>query len=175
MYVVIRKTYKFDFILNFVKMDNKEELYKKAKEEINTRIATLEKGNIVPRMATIVAVLKNTMPHYFWCGFYFAEEKEMIAGPYQGPSACPNIGYQGVCGASAKKKETVVVPDVHSFPGHIACDARSNSEIVVPLVDGKGRIIAVFDVDSDKKDAFDEVDRKHLEEIMPLLLDGELN
>ena len=72
----------------------------------------------------------------------------MIIGPYQGTAACPNIAYSGVCGASAKKKETLVVPDVHKFPGHIPCDERSNSEIVVPLFDKQGRVIAVFDVDS---------------------------
>src|SRR3989338_9898251 len=108
-------------------VQQKEELYKKAIKEIETRILTLEKGIIVPRMATIVAVLYEKMPHYLWCGFYFAEEKEMVIGPYQGTVACPNIGYSGVCGTSAKKKKTLIVPDVHEFKGHIVCDERSNS------------------------------------------------
>ncbi len=125
-------------------------------------------------MATVVAVLKNTMPHYFWCGFYFAEEKELVVGPYQGSSACPNIAYSGVCGRCAKKKETVIVPNVHEFPGHIPCDERSNAEISVPLLDKQKRTIAVFDVDSAEFNAFDVIDRKYLEKIMPILLEGEI-
>ena len=152
---------------------NKEELYTKAIEEIKTQLITLEKGIIVPRMATVVAVMKQTFPYYLWCGFYFAEEKEMIAGPYQGNVACPNIAYTGVCGVAAKKKETLIVPDVHKFPGHIVCDERSNSEIVVPLLDKEGRLIAVFDVDSQDKNAFDETDKKFLEQLMPFLLEGD--
>jgi len=149
----------------------KKELYEKAIAEVKERLSTLEKGIIVPRMATVVAVFKNMMPYYLWCGFYFAEEKEMIAGPYQGTTACPNIAYTGVCGGAAKKKETLIVPDVHEFPGHIVCDEKSNSEIVVPLLDGEGRLIAVFDVDSSVLNVFNEVDKKFLEELMPLLLE----
>ena len=151
----------------------KEDLYKKAIKEIDEKLKDLDKGIIIPRMATINAVLKNIMPHYFWCGFYFAEEKEMIIGPYQGTCACPSIAYTGVCGTSAKSKESIIVPDVHSFPGHIACDERSNSEIVVPLLDKQGRVIAVFDVDSKEKNAFDDIDRKYLEQLIPVLLEGE--
>lgn len=153
----------------------KKELYEKAISEIKTQLSTLEKGIIVPRMATIAAVMKEVMPYYLWTGFYFAEEKEMIAGPYQGAVACPNIAYTGVCGTAAKKKETLIVPNVHEFPGHIVCDERSNSEIVVPLLDDKGRLIAVFDVDSDSPEAFNEVDKKFLEELLPILLDGEIS
>ncbi len=151
----------------------KEQLYEKAMLEIKSNLVTLESGIIIPRMATLVAVLKNVMPHYLWCGFYFAEEKEMVVGPYQGTTACPNISYAGVCGAAAKKKQTVIVPDVHKFPGHIVCDAHSNSEIVVPILDKAERIIAVFDVDSSSFNAFDEIDKKYLEKLMPLLLEGE--
>lgn len=153
--------------------DSKKELYEEAIAEIKERLATVENGIIVPRMATVTAVLKEKMPHYSWCGFYFAEENEMIIGPYQGKIACPNISYGGVCGASAKRKETVVVPDVHDFPGHIVCDENSKSEIVVPVRDARGMVIAVFDVDSTELNAFDEVDRKHLEQLMPLLLEGD--
>ena len=154
-------------------MIEKEQLYKEAIEEIKERLSTLEKGIIIPRMATMTAVLKNKLPHYFWCGFYFCEENELIVGPYQGTSACPNIEYSGCCGTSAKTKEPVVIPDVHAFPGHIECDPRSNAEIVVPILDKEGRVIAVFDVDSTEKNAFDEIDRKYLEELMPLLLEGD--
>ena len=152
---------------------NKEELYKEALNRIKEELKTLEKGMIVPRMATIAAVLNEKMPHYKWCGFYFAEEKEMVIGPYQGTYACPNIPYTGVCGTSAIKKETVIVPDVHKFPGHIVCDEHSNSEIVVPLIDKRGMVIAVFDVDSNDLDAFDETDKNNLEKLMPILLEGE--
>lgn len=152
-------------------VERKRELYERSLEEIKERVKDVD--SVVPRMATVAAVLKNTMPHYFWCGFYFAEEKEMIIGPYQGSSACPNIAYSGVCGTSAKKKQTLVVPNVHDFPGHIACDERSNSEIVVPLFDDKKRVIAVFDVDSSELAAFDEVDKEYLEKLMPILLEKE--
>jgi len=154
-------------------MTDKEKMYEEAMEEIKDRLGTLEKGIIIPRMATMAAVLKNKLPHYFWCGFYFCEENELIVGPYQGTSACPNIEYSGVCGTSATKKEAVVVPNVHEFPGHVECDPRSNSEIVIPLLDKEGRVIAVFDVDSTELNAFDEVDQKYLEQLMPLLLEGD--
>ena len=156
---------------NFPSSVTKKILYNNAISEIKERVKDVD--SVVPRMATVVAVLKNILPHYFWCGFYFAEEHEMIIGPYQGTAACPNIAYSGVCGASAKKKETLVVPDVHKFPGHIPCDERSNSEIVVPLFDKQGRVIAVFDVDSTFFNAFDEIDREYLEKIMPILLEKE--
>lgn len=151
--------------------EKKRELYDKALKEIKERVAGVD--SVVPRMATVAAVLKNIMPHYFWAGFYFAEENEMIIGPYQGTSACPNIAYSGVCGTSAKKKETIIVQNVHEFPGHIACDERSNSEIVVPLIDDHGRVIAVLDVDSSELNAFDEVDKEFLEKLMPILLEKE--
>ena len=150
-------------------MKNKEELYKKAIAEIKER---LEKADtLIPRMATVTAVLKNTMPTFFWCGFYFPEEDELIVGPYQGTSACANIAYSGVCGSCVKKKETIIVPDVHKFPGHIPCDERSNAEIVVPVIDNEKRIIAVFDVDSTELNAFDKTDKKYLEKIMKILLE----
>ena len=149
----------------------KRELYEKAIYEISERIKDVY--SVIPRMATVAAVLKNIMPHYFWCGFYFAEENEMIIGPYQGSCACPNISYGGVCGTAARKKETIIVPNVHEFPGHIACDERSNSEIVVPLISDREMVIAVFDVDSTELGAFDSVDKEYLEKIMPILLERE--
>ena len=150
----------------------KRKLYDKSIFEIRERVKEVD--SVVPRMATVASVLKNTISYYFWCGFYFAEENEMIVGPYQGTTACPNIAYTGVCGASARKKETIIVPNVHEFPGHIPCDERSNSEIVVPLFDSAGRVIAVFDVDSTELNAFDHADKEYLERIMPLLLEKEI-
>ena len=152
--------------------NKKRDMYEKALEEIRDRVKDVD--SVVPRMATVSSVLKNIMPHYSWCGFYFAEEDEMIIGPYQGTTACPNIAYTGVCGTSARKKETVVVPNVHEFPGHIPCDERSNSEIVVPVMDNEERVIAVLDIDSTELNAFDEVDREFLEKhIVPILLERE--
>ena len=148
----------------------KRALYEKALEEIKDRVKDVD--SVVPRMATVASVLKNIVPYYFWCGFYFAEENEMIIGPYQGTTACPNIAYTGVCGTSARRKETVIVPNVHEFPGHIPCDERSNSEIVVPVMDEQDRVIAVFDADSTELKAFDEVDKEFLEKhIVPILLE----
>jgi GAF domain-containing protein len=118
--------------------------------------------------------LRTHLPYYFWCGFYFAEEGEMVIGPYQGSTACANLDYQGVCGTAVKRKESIVVPNVHEFPGHIVCDERSNSEIVVPLIGEKDMVIAVLDVDSTELGAFDDVDKDFLEkELMPILLDSE--
>ncbi len=148
---------------------DKETLYKKAIKEIRERLVNT--SGIIPRMATVAAVLKNTLPYFFWCGFYFAEEEEMVIGPYQGTSACANIAYSGVCGAAARKQATVVVPDVHKFPGHIPCDDKSKAEIVVPVADSGGRVIAVFDVDATEVEAFDQVDKKFLEQIIPIVLE----
>lgn len=150
---------------------DKDTLYTEAIQEIKKRLEPVDKGEIIPRMATVAAVLKEKIPYYFWAGFYFAEENELVVGPYQGPSACPNISYSGVCGSSAKKKETLVVPNVHEFPGHIACSDQSNSEIVVPIIDSAGILIGVFDVDSTELNAFNEKDQEYLEQIMPLLLE----
>jgi len=98
----------------------------------------------------------------------------MVVGPYQGSTACASIGYEGCCGTAAKNKETLIIPNVHEFPGHIACDERSNSEIVVPLIHEQGTVIAVLDVDSTQLNAFDDVDKNFLEnKIMPVLLNCE--
>jgi len=147
----------------------KETLYTQALKEIKERLH--HTAGIIPRMATVAAVLKNTLPYFFWCGFYFAEEDELVIGPYQGTSACANIAYSGVCGTAARREETVVVPDVHKFPGHIVCDEMSKSEIVVPVKDEEGRVIAVFDVDASDVNAFDQTDKRFLEQIIPIVLE----
>lgn len=152
-----------------MQLKEKETLYKQAIKEIKERVGNT--SGIIPRMATVAAVLKNTLPYYFWCGFYFAEEDELIIGPYQGTSACANIAYSGVCGTAARKEETVIVQDVHKFPGHIACDENSKSEIVIPVKDDEGRVIAVFDVDASEFSAFDITDKKYLEQIIPIVLE----
>lgn len=123
----------------------------------------------VARMATIAAVLSHKFDYFFWCGFYFLHEDRMIVGPYQGPVACQVLQGTGVCLAAVEQNKSIVVPDVHKFPGHIACDSRSSSEIVVPVRDSNGTIVAVLDVDSASLDSFDETDRIHLEIITALI------
>ncbi len=121
-------------------------------------------------MATIVAVLHHKMDYFFWTGFYLLEDGELIVGPYQGPVACILLEKdKGVCWAGVNKGETIVVPDVHQFPGHIACDSRSNSEIVVPLKAADGSVYGVLDVDSSELASFDEIDARWLEKILNLL------
>jgi L-methionine (R)-S-oxide reductase len=120
-------------------------------------------------MATINSVLSHHFPHFYWTGFYRVCGDRLIVGPYIGTVGCLQIAIgKGVCGTSAAKRETVIVPDVHEFPGHIACDANSRSEIVVPVFGPEHELIAVLDVDSDQLDAFDEVDRMGLERIVGL-------
>jgi GAF domain-containing protein len=124
----------------------------------------------VSRMATVAAVLHHKMEYFFWTGFYLLHEGRLLVGPYQGPVACQELDKnKGVCWAGVNGKETVVVQDVHQFPGHIACDSRSQSEIVVPLRDGKNEIIGVLDVDSKDIGSFDEVDAEWLEKILKLI------
>lgn len=121
-------------------------------------------------MASAAAVLHDTMPHYFWTGFYRVVGNELVIGPYQGTPACLRIAQgRGVCGRAWETGETQVVEDVHAFPGHIACDARSQSEIVVPWRNRAGEIVAVLDVDSTLKSAFGTVDRAALEELAKAL------
>jgi GAF domain-containing protein len=123
----------------------------------------------VARMATIAAVLSNKFDYFFWCGFYFLHDDKMIVGPYQGPLACQVLQGSGVCLAAVNQNKSLVVPDVHQFPGHIGCDSRSNSEIVVPVRDTEGNIKAVLDVDSSSFSSFDETDRLNLEIIANLV------
>jgi GAF domain-containing protein len=125
------------------------------------------------RMTTVAAVLHHKMDYFFWTGFYMLNGGELVVRTYQGPVACQILEKnKGVCWAAIQRGETIVVEDVHLFPGHIACDSRSQSEIVVPLYDKERNIIGVLDVDSKEKASFDEVDRKWLEKITELLVEG---
>lgn len=128
------------------------------------------------RMATVASMLTQAFEHYFWAGFYVVDPEkpgELVVGPYQGTLGCLRIPFgKGVCGTAAVEKQTVIVEDVHAFDGHIACDSRSNSEIVVPVLDGAGELIAVFDVDSTEFAAFDEADQAGLEGIMAEIFGG---
>lgn len=111
------------------------------------------------RMASASALLHHKMPHFFWTGFYRLVDADLIVGPYQGPLACMRLErHTGVCWASIDRGEAILVLDVHAFPGHIACDSRSQSEVVVPLRDRAGTIVGVLDVDSDKPNSFSQAD-----------------
>lgn len=126
--------------------------------------------NLTARMATVASMLAASFEDYFWTGFYVVDPTkadELVVGPYQGTLGCLRIAFgRGVCGAAAATGRTQLVPDVHAFPGHIACDSRSASEIVVPVFDRAGALIAVFDVDSERPAAFDETDQEWLEKIL---------
>ena len=141
-------------------------------EELSVEIASVLSGEAdeTARMATIVAMLKASFATYFWVGFYRVDRQkpsELVIGPYQGTLGCLRIPFgRGVCGAVAQSRSTLIVPDVDAFPGHIACDSQSRSEIVVPVLDPSGALIAVLDVDSDQLDAFDPIDAAGLERIL---------
>ncbi len=128
-------------------------------------------NNPISAMATIASILHNKFDYFFWTGFYLLDETgELRVGPYQGPVACILLKKDvGVCWAGINKKETIVVPDVHNFPGHIACDSRSSSEIVVPLKNSKNEIVGVMDVDSKDLNSFDKVDKEGLERILTMI------
>lgn len=152
-------------------MDKKETLSKRY-ERIYHQLQVLFKKtkNKFSRMATVASILHYKMPHYFWTGFYFLDKGELLIGPYQGTLACLVLEKKrGVCWTGVLSQKTVVVPDTHKFRGHIACDSRSNSEIVVPLFDAKGKVWAVLDVDSRRFNAFSEIDREWLEKIVRLI------
>ncbi|MFT3707004.1 MAG: GAF domain-containing protein [Archangium sp.] len=145
----------------------KDAAYKELGPAIRATIEGMESDPIAA-MATMSCLVHHAFGH-LWTGFYRVvdEGKLLRVGPYQGSLGCLEIKFgKGVCGAAAAKLETQVVPDVHAFPGHITCDGRSASEIVVPVFDRQNKLIAVFDVDSEKKSTFDETDRVHLEALM---------
>ena len=129
--------------------------------------------NLTARMATVASMLANSFEHYFWTGFYVVDPQkpdELVVGPYQGTLGCLRIAFgRGVCGAAALTGQTQLVEDVNAFPGHIACDGHSQSEIVVPVRDAAGRLIAVFDVDSDQPAAFNAVDQAGLKAILAMV------
>jgi GAF domain-containing protein len=122
------------------------------------------------RMATINAILYHKMDGFFWVGFYLLKDGHLLVGPYQGPLACLELEKdKGVCWAGINQNQSIVVQDVHQFPGHIACDSRSKSEIVVPIRNPDNRVIGVLDIDSSLISNFDDTDAFHLEKIVDLL------
>ena len=151
-----------------IREEQKENRYKRLYAQLEDLLK--DRPGAIAAMATVAAVLHNKMEFYFWTGFYLLDGLELIVGPYQGSLACIRLKKDtGVCWAGIRRAETIIVPDVHEFPGHIACDSRSNSEIVVPLKNKNGRIIGVLDVDSRDFGAFDETDARWLEKIVKLI------
>jgi GAF domain-containing protein len=146
----------------------KAERYAAAAREI---AAVLEgETNLTARLASVAAMLAAAFESWLWTGFYLVDPlrpEELVVGPYQGALGCLRIGFgRGVCGAAAAERRTVIVPDVRAFPGHIACDARSLSEIVVPVFGPGGALLGVLDVDSPELAAFDAADAAGLERIV---------
>ena len=138
---------------------------------LERQVAALVEGetDAIAKMANIAAALHETFG-FWWTGFYRVVGEELVLGPFQGPVACMHIPFgKGVCGTAWKRNETVVVPDVEEFPGHIACSSASKSEIVVPVHGAAGEVTAVLDIDSDRLATFDEEDRVWLERIVTLL------
>ena len=149
------------------------ETYAELKAEIDSVVAG--ETYVPARYASAACLLSQAFsPRFFWTGFYIVDPlkpEELVVGPYQGTLGCLRIPFgKGVCGACTDRKESIIVPDVHAFPGHIACDSRTNSEIVVPVFDADGALAAVLDVDSEQADAFDETDQLGLEAICRSLL-----
>ena len=146
----------------------KESIY----AQVETEILSVTDGefNVIANMASVCCLLNHAFEDYFWVGFYIVdpeEENELVIGPYQGTLGCLRISFdRGVCGAAAKAGKTQIVENVHVYPGHIACDSQTNSEIVVPVFNKTNELIAVFDVDSTNLSTFNEVDKLWLEKII---------
>ena len=145
----------------------KEEQYKLLVSQITSLID--DEKDLIAVMSNVAAAIHQTMG-FWWTGFYRVLGDELVLGPFQGPVACMHIPYgKGVCGTAWQRAETVVVPDVEQFPGHIACSSESKSEIVVPVFDNVGKVIAVLDIDSAQLATFDDIDRHYLETICKML------
>ena len=150
----------------YINAGSKTEKYQTLLPQLKNLLAG--EDDLIANLANVSAALKETF-RFFWVGFYLVKGEELVLGPFQGPIACTRIRKgRGVCGTAWDRAETLVVPDVDAFPGHIACNAASRSEIVVPVI-REGKVIAVLDIDSDKPDSFDEVDANYLERICGLL------
>ena len=152
--------------LQIADSNSREEKYKVLLPQVRSVIS--HESDFVANLANVAAMLAETFS-FFWVGFYREIDGELVLGPFQGPLACTRIPFgRGVCGVSAEKKESILVPDVEKFPGHIACSSLSKSEIVVPLVVNDETKL-ILDVDSDKLNDFGEVDRRCLEEVMQII------
>ena len=156
--------------INLMYPEDKKELYPLLHSQLK---ALLENETIViPNLSNASALLGQALTDINWVGFYLIHNNELLLGPFQGKPACIHISIgKGVCGSAVLHNTTLVVPDVHTFPGHIACDSASRSEIVIPIR-ANGRIVGVLDIDSPIKDRFDTIDREGLEEFIRVLEKG---
>lgn len=154
------------FILADTSKMSKGELYQHLAGELNQLLSG--ERDLIANAANFSALIYHSLPDLNWAGFYFHKEYQLVLGPFQGKPACMSIRIgQGVCGKAAADRETVLVKDVHAFPGHIACDAASRSEIVVPVI-SHGDLIAVLDLDSPQKNRFDSQDQTGLENLVDI-------
>jgi GAF domain-containing protein len=145
-----------------------------ALEELAAQARALLEGerDATANAANVSSLVFHTLPDLNWAGFYWLKDGELVLGPFQGKPACVRIALgKGVCGTAAQQKRTIVVPDVHAFPGHIACDSASNSEVVVPVMKG-GRVIGVLDVDSPMLARFGEAEARVLEEVARIFVES---
>jgi len=145
-------------------------------DELARQLAALIKGerDLVANSANMAALIYHGLPELNWAGFYFARQQELVLGPFQGKPACVRIPWgNGVCGTAAARGAAIIVPDVHEFPGHIACDPDSRSELVVPLI-ANNRVLGVLDIDSPVPGRFDEEDRAGCERLIAIFLTHQL-
>ena len=154
--------------LKQIRIESKSDLYRMLEKEINSLFS--DEHNFIANAANLSSLLYYTLPDLNWVGLYINRGNQLVLGPFQGKPACVRIQFgQGVCGKAAAERKTVIVTNVHRFPGHITCDSASNSEIVVPLVAGNN-LIGVLDLDSPILNRFDADDQKGLEKIITIFL-----
>lgn len=156
-----------DQIFDHPPVGAKETIYRETLRQLEFLLG--EDDNLIASLANTAALLKFNFNSFSWVGFYLESQGDLVVGPFQGKPACVRIGWgKGVCGVAAESKETLIVPDVGNFPGHIACDPMSKSEIVVPIQVG-GRVVGVLDVDSQNPANFNETDRACLEKVVEMV------
>lgn len=155
------------FDSTFIYPENKDECYKLVIEQLKALLE--DEPNLIPNLANASALLGGALKDINWVGFYIMKNNELLLGPFQGKPACIHIPVgRGVCGTAVAEAKTILVPDVHQFSGHIACDSASRSEIVIPII-VNGSVKAVLDIDSPIYDRFDVLDREYLEEFVRIL------
>ena len=153
--------------LAFSKLADRKQIYAEILPQIESLVA--DETDLIANLANIAAVLKEAFG-FFWVGFYLTKDGQLVLGPFQGPLACTRINLdQGVCGHAYTTNQTVIVPNVDEFPGHIACSSLARSEIVIPIRNSDGRVFGVLDVDSDKLSDFSETDRNGLEAVTRII------
>lgn len=152
-------------MMNTIKKSN---LYRLSSAQVRSKVS--RNINVIATLANTTAILKERFPHFFWVGIYFLVPPYLILGPFQGPPACMRLNLdEGACATVVKNHKSIIIPDVNLFPGHVTCDNRSKSEIVIPLLNSKKEIIGVLDVDSQQLNSFNKIDLLGLEAIGKIL------